>query len=44
MPAIENLAERVRLAGADPAFRLAPHNIGGTLKLNIAGNSRRRRE
>src|SRR3984893_5746610 len=27
MPAIENLAEGVRLAGADPAFRLAPHNI-----------------
>src|SRR6202043_1623160 len=27
MPAIENLAERVRLAGPDPAFRLAPHNI-----------------
>src|ERR1700738_196507 len=30
MPAIENLAERVRLAGSanpDPAFRLAPLNI-----------------
>ena len=30
MPAIENLAERARLAGganADPTFRLAPHNI-----------------
>ncbi len=28
MPAIENLAERARLAsGPDPAFRLAPHNI-----------------
>src|SRR6202171_5084355 len=27
MPAIENLAERRRPAGPDPAFRLAPHNI-----------------
>src|ERR1700730_17287939 len=27
MPAIENLAERVRLGGPDPAFRLAPPNI-----------------
>ena len=28
MPAVENLAERARLAsGPDPAFRLAPHNI-----------------
>src|SRR3984893_8768602 len=27
MPAIENLAGRARLAGPDPAFRLAPHNI-----------------
>jgi replicative DNA helicase len=27
MPATDNLAERVRLAGPDPTFRLAPHNI-----------------
>src|ERR1700730_5711831 len=27
MPAIENLAGRFLLAGPDPAFRLAPHNI-----------------